>query len=355
MSRAAETLGLDEPLGAGEATGLIRVADAEVVFRHPVVRSLVYAEAPEADRRAVHRALAGALTAEPDLDRRAWHLAAAVDGPDEEVATLLEQTAERATARGGQAAAARALERAARLSPARADGARRLYSASRAAFWAGDAARALELAESGLSLADDPLLRADLLVQVGAVGEWHGASVTETTFLLALDVDGLDDERKAKLLYEVVKLRLDALDADGAVALAPRLEAAAQGAGAWWGPRCLACSAAAYLVAGDRDRAARLFRELAHNPAIPAVFPYDYMSLGWYDELRASLAETLREGRATGHLLRIVWNQSCAAHLELRLGRLTASAAAAVEAVPLGEAIGTPALVGVARPAGRRR
>jgi DNA-binding CsgD family transcriptional regulator len=43
-----------------------------------------------------------------------------------------------------------------------------------------------------------------------------------------------------------------------------------------------------------------------------------------------------------------VWNQSCAAHLELRLGRLDSALAAAAEGIQLGEAIGTPALVGVA-------
>jgi DNA-binding CsgD family transcriptional regulator len=348
VNRAAEGLGLDDPLSAGAAVGLVTIASGQVVFRHPVVRSLVYADAPAATRGVAHRALAEALTAEGDRDRHAWHLAAAVEGADEGVAQLLEQTAERAAARGGQIAEARALERAAQLSPDRADGARRLYAASRAAFWAGDAGHALELAEAALPLAHDPLLRADLVVQVGAVGQWRGASVTEVMYLQALDAGGLDDERTGKLLYEVVKLRLDDLDAAGAVELAPRLEAAARGAGPWWGPRQLAGAAAALLVAGEHEHAVALFRELVANPAIPAGFAYDYISLEWYDELRTSLDTTLREGRASGHLLRVAWNQSCAAHLELRLGRLNAAAAAAAEAIPLAETIGTPALAGAA-------
>ena len=43
-------------------------------------------------------------------------------------------------------------------------------------------------------------------------------------YLRALETKELDDERTAKLPYQVVKLRLDAFDAAGAVAFAPRLE-----------------------------------------------------------------------------------------------------------------------------------
>jgi DNA-binding CsgD family transcriptional regulator len=349
VRRAAAELGLLEPLAAAEAAGLIRAAENEISFRHPVVRALVYAEASGEDRRTAHRALAGALPADGDRDRRAWHLAAAADGPDEDVAALLEETAERAGARGGHSAEARALERAARLSPERADAARRLYAASRAAFWAGDASRARELAEDALLLADDPLLHADLVQQLGGIGDWQGDSLPEAVFLQELErIEGLDGERAARMLYVVITLRLKSFDAAGAAALAPRLEVAARDAGSWWRPRTLSGAAAAYLLAGERDRAITLYRELADCYAMPAGFAFDYLSLEWYDVLRASLDETLREGRAKGNRLRIVWNQSCAAHLELRQGRLDAAVAAAAEAIQLAEAIGTPALVGTA-------
>lgn len=251
--------------------------------------------------------------------------------------------------RGGHAAGAQALERAARLSPERSEAARRLYEASRAAFWAGEAAHARELVEEALPLADDPLLHADLIQQLGGIADWQGASLPETVFLKELEqIEGLDGERAARMLYVVITLRLKSFDAAGAAALAPRLEIAAREAGPWWKPRTLAGAAAAHLHAGQREQALELFHELADWYAMPAGFAFDYLALEWYDVLRASLDETLLEGRAKGNRLRIVWNQSCAAHLELRLGRLDAAAGAAAEAIQLGEVIGTPALVGTA-------
>ena len=112
-----------------EADGLLELG-AQVTFRHPLLRSAIYRAASTEERRAAHRALAAATDPERDPDRRAWHRAHAIAGPDEDVAHELERSAGRARARGGLAAAAAFLERSAALTP---DPTRRAHRALEAA------------------------------------------------------------------------------------------------------------------------------------------------------------------------------------------------------------------------------
>ena len=150
--KAAAALGI-EGGAADPATeaGLVELG-AQVRFRHPLVRSAVYGAAVPEDRRRVHEALAEATDAEVDPDRRAWHRAQATAGLDEDVAAELERSAGRARARGGLAAGAAFLERAAELTPDPKRRAQRALAAAQGKHQAGapDAAlRLLAMAEAG--------------------------------------------------------------------------------------------------------------------------------------------------------------------------------------------------------------
>jgi DNA-binding CsgD family transcriptional regulator len=150
--RASALLGLgSENVDIAERADALLIG-ARVGFRHPLVRSAVYRAASPEDRRRVHAALADATQVDRDPDRRAWHRAIATTQPDEEVAADLERSAARARTRGGAAAAAAFLERAAALSPDAARRAQRLITAAEAKHDAGAPDAALRLLDSARGL-----------------------------------------------------------------------------------------------------------------------------------------------------------------------------------------------------------
>lgn len=169
------TVAAAEPVGdpglLWPAAALLEVEDAaaeeiplvefgtRVRFIHPLARSAVYQAATSAERRRAHGALAQVSDPITDPDRVAWHRALASAGPDEDVAAALTQSATRARARGGEAAAAAFLERAAALTLDPGMRSERVLAAVEAKLSVGDFGVAAELL-STLD-ADDP--RVDLL------------------------------------------------------------------------------------------------------------------------------------------------------------------------------------------------
>jgi DNA-binding CsgD family transcriptional regulator len=167
--RAAGQLGVGSDAAVPAVEAGLAEFGTRVAFRHPLVRSLAYRAASPQERRAAHRALAEVIDRTVDPDRRAWHRARAAVGPDEDVARDLELSAGRAGARGGLAAAAAFLERAAALTVDPRRRASRALAAADAKVQAGAFEAALDLvgiAEAGplgeLEQARVDVLRAQL-------------------------------------------------------------------------------------------------------------------------------------------------------------------------------------------------
>ncbi len=150
--QASELLGLGQEAfdAAGDADAL--VVDTRVGFRHPLVRSAVYRAASPENRRRVHAALADVTDPGQDPDRRVWHRASATLHPDEDVAADLQRSAVRARTRGGAAAAAAFLERAAELTPEPARRVQRLIAAAEVKHDAGAPEAVLNLLDTAHGL-----------------------------------------------------------------------------------------------------------------------------------------------------------------------------------------------------------
>jgi DNA-binding CsgD family transcriptional regulator len=199
---------------AAAQAGLMTIGD-RVVFRHPLVRSAVYQAAPPEARRVANGALAAATDPLADPERRAWHLAQAALGPDEDIAAELERLACHARARGGYAAAGTFLQRSAALTLDQGRRTERALAAAYAKYAAGayDDAEKLAVAAQACPLDDLQRARLDLLHARIAFACNRGSDAPPLFLMAARDLEHVD-QRLARETY---------LEALGATLFADRL------------------------------------------------------------------------------------------------------------------------------------
>ncbi|WP_020496424.1 helix-turn-helix transcriptional regulator [Sciscionella marina] len=330
---------------AAEASGLARF-DIRVRFCHPLARAAAYRSAEPELQRAAHRALAEVTDPVTAGDRLAWHHAQASTGPDERVAAELESSASRAQARGGVAAAAAFLERAAALSLDRHEKIERTLAAARATLDTGRAHAAADLLASiDTEILDNPeharveLLRGQIAFAEGADGFVRGPELilraanriadedpdrSRACFVTALEM-GLVVGRAAGVLDRVLDAArsaprpssripdlLDALvllNTEGHRAGVPALRRALTGDGAGW----IQAPALATVLAGEL----------------------------WDPELHGTVVDWLeRTGRETGAPMTIRLGLSQVALSAVFSGELGKAIAAIAEEEAIADALG---------------
>jgi DNA-binding CsgD family transcriptional regulator len=193
-------------LEAAAGQGVVAVEEAMVRFTHPLFASAIYASAPAARRRDVHRRLGEiALT----LEERARHLALSSEGPDEHVAAALDQAARTAAGRGAPDMAAELAEMAATLTPTDRLPARwrRRADAGGYLFRAGDTARARRYLEALVLEMPPGRDRAEALVILATILEYdEGEAAAARMLEQALGEASASRVLQARIHIEIARL-----------------------------------------------------------------------------------------------------------------------------------------------------
>ena len=362
--RAAEPLGIPESAAHTVESEHLLALSPRVVFRHPLVRSAVYGSADLTERREVHRALADVTDPEVDPDRRAWHRAQAASTPDEDVAAELERSAGRAQARGGLAAVAAFLERAAALTPGSAQRAQRRLAAAGAKRDAGDLEGALELLVDVEAGVQDELGRArvELLRGQIALEQRRGGEAGRLLLSAARRLERLDPELARETYLEALAgaMSSDVEVVGGAPAVAAAARAAPPGSVPPRAVDVLLDAFAIRLTDGYPAAAPTLARalELLLATEVPDEDVSRWLSVSstrngdivahemWDDEASHRLAaRQVQVARDAGALVHLQFALSFLARSHMLAGDLSAAALTIGEARSIAEATGNPPLV----------
>src|SRR2546429_479258 len=339
-------------LGAAESIGLIDI-DGSLAFRHPLIRSAVYAAATADERRNAHRLLAEGLPNDAAA-RRTWHRSAACLGPDEAVAAELEAVASQQRVRRAYAAALHAFNRAAELSPPTPDRVRRISEAAMCAFLAGRGESAVAQYDRALALVTDPITHANLVLRRGEIAIWlsHPIAAQRAIAAEADRIAPIDPKMSALLLIHATGpcfMTAEVLEAKHTA------QRALEMAGRSGDPMTVAAAevalAEALFLHGEGAQTSSTLRrylpQLASaGPEISNSVPARYaafcqISAEDYEPALRSLESELAHYRSAGAPSLLPYPLATVSELEYRTGRWLSGYANAAESVRLARETGT--------------
>jgi DNA-binding CsgD family transcriptional regulator len=336
-------------LRAAEAARLLAIAEGELEFRHPLLRSTAYHAASPADRREAHAALAHA--AADGSAERAWHLAAGAVAPDEAIAAALEAAALDARGRGAHATAARDFGRAAQLTPGTEPRARRLLEAAADAVRCGEGEQAQTQLAEAARLTTDPLLTADVQRMTGHVEMRLGSPLVAFALLVAEAdrVRSRDPRRAAAMYLEASVTHMMTGDMHALISTAERAASLATSADPAVELLSTVVIGEAHLALGDVAQGEAMLSAcepylLEGDPlALVEVIGMAGQGSIWierWDRARRILDHLVDTARRASAVSALIYPLAARSHLDFRLGRWAVARAEAAESVELGEDTG---------------
>jgi DNA-binding CsgD family transcriptional regulator len=357
--QAAGRLGLTTGAADVAVERGILTRELRPAFRHPLLRSAVYADADPGQRRQIHAALAAVCESAGDTERSAWHRAEAAAGADDKVADKLEAAAELARTKGGYSEQALFLSRAGELTTAPERRARRLLAAADAHLISGNPAAAEIMLDMAAAHLHDPVARASSLRTRALIEMFHVriANVPEMLLAAVAELGAQDLEMTWDLLFEAMHAALMARERLCGTTLG---EVAKATAGAWhdpdapgWSPNLLMEGLARRVAEGYEQAVPVLRRALARLRASAELkeigIPVSILvSLAtdelWDIEALRELADRLAAAdRRQGALYALGMTLLVTAQAEMVSGRLAEAGACYAQADDFFAATGFPA------------